>query len=170
MRGKVPILPRWLPSTGITPAHAGKSCIRQRQRVHDGDHPRTCGEKMLACSSLPRVIGSPPHMRGKESPRSRSGRPPWITPAYAGKRILSSILYRYIGDHPRTCGEKASIVSAHTPYRGSPPHMRGKEMYDISARVLSGITPAHAGKRLPRAIRCCICWDHPRTCGEKLTI
>ena len=36
--------------------------------------------------------------------------------------------------------------------------------------VVTGITPAHAGKRLTRALRPVTPWDHPRTRGEKLRI
>ena len=45
--------------------------------------------------------------------------------------------------------------------------MRGKVFcHRVSAGGL-GITPAHAGKRLPSSACIWPCWDHPRTCGEK---
>ena len=53
------------------------------------------------------------------------------------------------------------------PQRGSPPHTRGKGVFQIQLISVLGITPAHAGKslypwRLASALR-----DHPRTRGEK---
>ena len=49
---------------------------------------------------------------------------------------------------------------------GSPPRMRGKLGERIYRPVLSGITPACAGKTLPGASRRGHPWDHPRMCGE----
>ena len=53
------------PKHRITPACAGK-----RQRIKPscakwGDHPRMRGEKVLYPDKLVRVVGSPPHARGK---------------------------------------------------------------------------------------------------------
>ena len=46
--------------------------------------------------------------------------------------------------------------------------MRGKDVLNLQSRTVTGITPAHAGKRpaytaTPRRMR-----DHPRPCGEKI--
>ena len=49
-----------------------------------------------------------------------------ITPAYAGKSLLSLALFRPPQDHPRVCGEKLAIVLPLTQFLGSPPRMRGK--------------------------------------------
>ena len=66
MRGKV----RWrhcvLPSAGITPAYAGKSCTKSDTALATEDHPRLCGEKAGYEGDLEIALG--------------------ITPAYAGKR------------------------------------------------------------------------------------
>ena len=45
--------------------------------------------------------------------------------------------------------------------------MRGKEATCGITRLLVGITPAYAGKRLPVTARCRSRGDHPRLCGEK---
>ena len=50
---------------GITPAHAGKSALRQRLPVAVEDHPRACGEKGSLVFSWFAPLGSPPRMRGK---------------------------------------------------------------------------------------------------------
>ena len=50
---------------------------------------------------------------------------------------------------------------------GSPPRMRGKEIYKTPILLVGGITPAHAGKSCRPARRWSCPRDHPRTCGEK---
>ena len=66
MRGKVKpcLLPKY--ELGITPAHAGKSDFEKIYQEFEEDHPRTCGEKAFWCLYCLSVVGSPPHMRGKE--------------------------------------------------------------------------------------------------------
>ena len=49
-----------------------------------------------------------------------------ITPAYAGKRELNVTPNRLLGDHPRLCGEKESVLEQRVYEQGSPPPMRGK--------------------------------------------
>ena len=50
---------------------------------------------------------------------------------------------------------------------GSPPHTRGKVHALLAEAELPGITPAHAGKSIPRRAFCRCGKDHPRTRGEK---
>ena len=45
--------------------------------------------------------------------------------------------------------------------------MRGKEMLSQKEKLLSGITPAYAGKRSKKSVLNAIMQDHPRLCGEK---
>ena len=71
-----------------------------------------------------------------------------ITPAHAGKSLAMRITRVRSGDHPRPCGEKRISGMRFTRARGSPPPMRGKGSYVVSTSVDTGITPAHAGKRL----------------------
>ena len=64
-------------------------------------------------------------MRGKRKPlplRRAAGR---ITPAYAGKTLLTKLQSFTLRDHPRVCGENG-FLSAGLSRRGSPPRMRGK--------------------------------------------
>ena len=130
----------------ITPAHAGKR-RKQTVTVHLAmDHPRTCGEKQCFCYETTKILGSPPHMRGKEyiaEVELSGGR---ITPAHAGKRFLKSDCKPLNWDHPRTCGEKLNRQNFLTASTGSPPHMRGKAILSRASYIAFGITPAHAGK------------------------
>ena len=134
----------------ITPAHAGKRYGGFQVPGQKGDHPRACGEKSPRGHCLCYPIGSPPRMRGKACPAQTSGCHPGITPAHAGKSIVSplkSLLWR---DHPRACGEKREENQAGAGWTGSPPRMRGKALRRCDCGCKVGITPAHAGKRMGR--------------------
>ena len=71
---------------GITPAYAGKSGNNVGQFAESKDHPRVCGEKVVALGAVLFSKGSPPRMRGKVKWRSTAQSWARITPAYAGKR------------------------------------------------------------------------------------
>ena len=90
-------------------------------------------------------------MRGKEQRKHIVGTSQGITPAHAGKRTLTLPGFKWHEDHPRACGEKTMVRPTGRPYRGSPPRMRGKGPLVSAMRVGTGITPAHAGKRLKRS-------------------
>ena len=106
-------------------------------------------------------------MRGKVARCNHVAGLVGITPAHAGKSCPLVFAFRYSRDHPRACGEKppGRVVQGFPP--GSPPRMRGKAEDAIANITRQGITPAHAGKRQTRASPAGVCWDHPRTCGEK---
>ncbi len=149
MRGKVIFKKRGCAvMRRITPAHAGKSMQGNQEGGRDRDHPRSCGEKTV--SALLKNF------------RLR------ITPAHAGKSPVSVQCPNLRKDHPRSCGEKTKSCIWLSPMSGSPPLMRGKVCGMPFKRHYSGITPAHAGKRLLFLAVKLKCRDHPRSCGEKL--
>ena len=86
MRGKAGKSCIFCPSTGITPAYAGKSVALGQFRGFVEDHPRVCGEKPV--KSVTSAVGA------------------GITPAYAGKRCVYRGELIQGQDHPRVCGEK----------------------------------------------------------------
>ena len=51
--------------------------------------------------------------------------------------------------------------------KGSPPRVRGKEIWNEYFRDENGITPACAGKSYEKRLFLSGSWDHPRVCGEK---
>ena len=68
------------------------------------------------------------------------------------------------------CGEKPSSNCCLLITSGSPPRVRGKVMAIPLGALMQGITPACAGKSL-RFLRACLRRrDHPRVCGEKITL
>ena len=106
-----------------------------------------CGEKTRLLVKPAQCPGSPPHVRGKDTPIGETGAMSGITPACAGKRMAFAVLIHSKQDHPRMCGEKTGMSPYGLMEAGSPPHVRGKA---ILATVW-----APSSK------------DHPRMCGEK---
>ena len=111
---------------GITPACAGKSFRDNLVSRQLQDHPRACGEKPQWAPITLLMLGSPPHMRGKERRQYMAQLGPGITPACAGKRLRAQSGCKTLGDHPRVCGEKAARVDRPEKGQGSPPRVRGK--------------------------------------------
>ena len=79
--------------SGITPAYAGKRSPALFPLRSPEDHPRVCGEKKVMRGAKDKRMGSPPHVRGKESEKPDCDDKRRITPACAGKSdTLSSAL------------------------------------------------------------------------------
>ena len=152
---------------GITPACAGKSPLKGRICRYRGDHPRVCGEKLIASKRETLCTGSPPRVRGKEEEGELSARKDRITPACAGKRLWAAWKAQQEKDHPRVCGEKPNRAKTRESSTGSPPRVRGKGFTKRSAGRQPGITPACAGKSTEPAFKVRKIRDHPRVCGEK---
>ena len=74
MRGKLPHCSSSSPSTGLIPAHAGKTPAPRTRTGHPWAHPRSCGENEIARAEDVNANGSSPLMRGKPGhPRVRRG-------------------------------------------------------------------------------------------------
>ena len=168
MRGRACAAGSGVGASGITPAYAGKSGRWRMCTCQCEDHPRVCGEekdKVRCKTSFP---GSPPRMRGREQLYGAGVGGLGITPAYAGKRYPHREVHLLLQDHPRVCGEEIHQHLYSRQRGGSPPRMRGR-VADISGLSNGyGITPAYAGKSLPRQFPCQQDRDHPRVCGEEL--
>ena len=167
MRGKVWLHQKPGRVPGITPAYAGKSQRTAFPVAGGQDHPRVCGEKCPNCGRKMKQQGSPPRMRGKGAFELLDCQLDGITPAYAGKSFCPAYSFCRRWDHPRVCGEKLFDLTAKVTDKGSPPRMRGKEPDTIITELTDGITPAYAGKRVPRVYGPSVPGDHPRVCGEK---
>ena len=109
-------------------------------------------------------------MRGKASPRLKIEPLRGITPACAGKSRGTPFRRTSGRDHPRVCGEKSGFCQRSILHLGSPPRMRGKEQRMREARNSAGITPAYAGKSGEYMAGEDQYGDHPRVCGEKLSL
>ena len=97
-------------SGGITPAWAGKSRPGVIIAGDFRDHPRMGGEKSLLLAWSRRLLGSPPHGRGKGRVQPGSGPDGGITPAWAGKSNGQIVLDFRPQDHPRMGGEKTKKI------------------------------------------------------------
>ena len=146
VRGKGLRLCAVLRAGRITPACAGKRWLAFSCSSGKQDHPRMCGEKSTAPGRPSTRIGSPPHVRGKDTIFGACAQKTGITPACAGKRYSSSFPPAGAGDHPRMCGEKCVCGCLQTPLIGSPPHVRGKVSKYAAKPADYRITPACAGK------------------------
>ena len=133
-------------TTGITPAHAGKTGPYDCNAADRGDHPRACGENLGRLLLPFEGLGSPPRMRGKHRRHFRIKWGDGITPAHAGKTRIRAASAAWVWDHPRACGENISSSCSFQSFPGSPPRMRGKRPECAESTRAGGITPAHAGK------------------------
>ena len=77
-----------------------------------------------------------------------------ITPAYAGKTLLSSCVIVGVEDHPRVCGENCMMWNPRIMTKGSPPRMRGKPLTARKSCRTGRITPAYAGKTIVGNVTC----------------
>ena len=153
----------------ITPACAGKRTRAKLLKMAKRDHPRMCGEKLDGTGSSKRLLGSPPHVRGKVTVFFVLGEPIRITPACAGKSLCGRRCTPPCRDHPRMCGEKNVDIRYAYQIPGSPPHVRGKVFLAMATSAHPGITPACAGKRTRAVVKGAGAKDHPRMCGEKVS-
>ena len=147
MRGKADPEFRQTQSGGITPAYAGKRGVFCPRTLPCLYHPRLCGEKRRGNAYRYFTIGSPPPMRGKGPCQALRFYADGITPAYAGKSVIDTLVT--------------------LPSVGSPPPMRGKAARSSCGLLSRGITPAYAGKSSVDAGDAWKRRDHPRLCGEK---
>ena len=117
-----------------------------------GDHPRAGGEKEQLGNQYEQMAGSPPRRRGKVGGGAGRLFQRGITPAQAGKSILSMWSVCCCRDHPRAGGEKLSQLAMGLVAQGSPPRRRGKGPGSAGACARHGITPAQAGKKHKRPL------------------
>ena len=125
-----------------------------------------CGENFtpLPCDMM--SAGSPPRVRGKQTPIASATSFWGITPACAGKTTVATAATRGYRDHPRVCGENYQWQRFSPSRAGSPPRVRGKLALCASGARGGGITPACAGKTRTAGRHGRQTGDHPRVCGE----
>ena len=109
----------------ITPACAGNSFDGEENASEKQDHPRVCGEQYYSLSNIASAKGSPPRVRGTEGRSFYRLLHCGITPACAGNRRPPGHQSAGCRDHPRVCGEQASIAAFCKSLIGSPPRVRG---------------------------------------------
>ena len=88
----------------ITPACAGNSFGRGRQKGGAADHPRVCGEQIFPPWACLRPLGSPPRVRGTDGPKLGHVFTAGITPACAGNSHPPILWKLEWLELPRVCG------------------------------------------------------------------
>ena len=164
---KTEIVRTFCQRVGITPACAGRSFETVGQCEWAEDHPRVCGEKRFFWDFFHTDKGSPPRVRGEATANRSATSAGRITPACAGRRRGGMHLWLAVVDHPRVCGEKMARHPHADKGGGSPPRVRGEDIFTDFKSAYLGITPACAGRREAIAPRHQGDEDHPRVCGEK---
>ena len=146
VRGAQNLLPIMQDLDGIIPACAGSTCARLSARLEHGDHPRMCGEHLVAVDL--NIDGS------------------GIIPACAGSTTDPSIDSSPNWDHPRMCGEHVGDFLNEFLTSGSSPHVRGAPTKTHGIHQHTGIIPACAGSTAGTLPSRLAARDHPRMCGE----
>ena len=91
-------------------------------------------------------------------------------PAYAGKTGHAEHLTQQAREHPRVCGENSLPRVPHRNCPGTSPRMRGKPGLPRPGQQLIRNIPAYAGKTGILENASSHASEHPRVCGENLTI
>ena len=73
-------------------------------------------------------------------------------------------------DHPRMCGDHDDRPFEKAVNEGSPPHVRGPPNLPAVRIIKAGITPACAGTTMILIKNGLMLGDHPRMCGDHLSI
>ena len=93
-----------------------------------------------------------------------------IIPACAGNSLHTLAWQTNTRDHPRVCGEQERSCLLFAMALGSSPRVRGTECMDDIDEVGQGIIPACAGNSKSNTRSCYALWDHPRVCGEQVSL
>ena len=157
-------------TSGLIPAHAGKTASSKSHWQRTRAHPRSRGENPGAVLVLILHQGSSPLTRGKQA-----GGPPDVgehrlIPAHAGKTTLSQVGGYPSGAHPRSRGENAARPALRIWRGGSSPLTRGKLRPRAERRACRGLIPAHAGKTSTAIARPPRNGAHPRSRGENAIV
>lgn len=72
-----------------------------------------------------RVVGSPPHIRGKQRLRTAYGTDSGLIPAHTGNTESPRWIVQPWEAHPRAYGEHGVEFDCHDVISGSPPRIRG---------------------------------------------
>ena len=91
-------------------------------------------------------------------------------PAYAGKTVKLACHVPARSEHPRVCGENPGVSLKSSAICGTSPRMRGKLPLQWESFSGRRNIPAYAGKTTTARWR--VVWkkEHPRVCGENVSI
>ncbi len=154
----------------IIPADAGSTCPILFTVLHSQDHPRGCGEHYSNILQERFAWGSSPRMRGAPEHYNNNGSNRRIIPADAGSTLFSALNWFALADHPRGCGEHQQQQTDYNLQQGSSPRMRGAHSLAGLGGTYDRIIPADAGSTASQSQESFCERDHPRGCGEHLSV
>ena len=153
-------------SSGLIPAHAGKTRSTASSTRSPPAHPRSRGENRCACLGVRVVPGSSPLTRGKRELFGADAERRGLIPAHAGKTVEGGAHEVRLPAHPRSRGENGATMDKIVALVGSSPLTRGKREGHGRAVSLPGLIPAHAGKTITSRGYAPPRRAHPRSRGE----
>ena len=127
-RGKPPIVRLSKFITGLIPAHAGKTVLRDFGAGACAAHPRSRGENSGPSVSGRPFRGSSPLTRGKPLRHRASRDKTGLIPAHAGKTVFMIVVVATETAHPRSRGENTAARGDKVAGVGSSPLTRGKQL------------------------------------------
>ena len=95
---------------GTTPACAGQTNERSRQRTMVRDYPRVCGADLPQMQDIDPRMGLPPRVRGRRAADHGTVPEEGTTPACAGQTRTVPDGCVAITDYPRVCGADSRKV------------------------------------------------------------
>ena len=146
VRGKRGTTRRAVTWAGLIPACAGKTPTTPCSQRSPRAHPRVCGENLGKMFFQIAASGSSPRVRGKPGESISAIARIRLIPACAGKTSCFVARERWLGAHPRVCGENCRYNSHRLPTPGSSPRVRGKLTINALSAADGGLIPACAGK------------------------
>ena len=114
VRGRDPKIIKAAPSTGNTPACAGKGDGDFLAGLSGGKYPRVCGEGSMPAKASSRMVEIPPRVRGRESSNPHPTFEYGNTPACAGKGGQAIAYLFFTWKYPRVCGEGRTALKVST--------------------------------------------------------
>ena len=125
-----------------------------------------CGEHLASSVTGTFNEGSSPRVRGTRAAHDYQSVVRGIIPACAGNTAFDSREIIKARDHPRVCGEHATLRVKLLRVSGSSPRVRGTRRVEREPGGCAGIIPACAGNTTASTRERPSSWDHPRVCGE----
>ena len=116
-------------TTGLIPAHAGKTRTPSRRSRAPRAHPRSRGENSVRAGGSGLSKGSSPLTRGKLGRALTSNAGHGLIPAHAGKTGVPAWTPGARPAHPRSRGENCAGLGAQGLAWGSSPLTRGKPVF-----------------------------------------
>ncbi len=164
-RGGPPATPRDGPGPRLIPARAGRTSPAATSTPRQRAHPRSRGADSSAGTRMRSPSGSSPLARGGPLDLRQQCDVTGLIPARAGRTSTPATRPSCRWAHPRSRGADAAAPPMNAGRRGSSPLARGGPLHTHTARWVSRLIPARAGRTPWRPGISPRTWAHPRSRG-----